>query len=647
MNRFVKQVNNTPIEKLEEYLGQIKLNKLEKLKLYLDDKYYNDGDSPVSDNRYDMIKDTLKKRKPGYVPPVGAKLRTGENRTKIPHWLGSADKITPEEEDVLQRWIRDNPADNYVFVEKLDGVSCLMEHKNGVTKLYTRGNGVVGADISYLAPYFGTIPKNLNVNISVRGELIMKKEAFEPYRRKGDVRGKLASGSKDYKNSRSMVSGLIGAKTARHGLPAIDFVAYEIVGDSMPKLSRQLKKLKKLGFTVAMWEKSDDLSMENLQESYLRMKETTSYEIDGMIVQADVPYDRNTSGNPSYMFAFKMPVGEAIRETTVKHIEWNVSKWGQLKPVAIIEPVQLDDITMKRLTAHNAKYVEDNKLGPGAVIKVTRSKEVIPYIVAVVKQAKKPQMPDVEYTWDANHVNVIVRHVEDIMCIKLISSFFAKLGIKHVSKATIKKMFANGLDNLMKILGASEARLLKVPEFQKRSAERIRTNIHNGLKDVKLSVVLGASGIFGFGLGRKRMDMLLLDLPNLLTMDQRMSKKQVMKSILNVEGFSEIMAQKVVDNIANARKFIEKISKYATFKHEERVSDGMKGHKYVMTGFRDKNLEEDIAARGGKVTSSVSKNTTAIIVAVKGGRLTGKLKKANDLGIPIYEKTDFIQQFIT
>lgn len=646
MDHLTKKVNKILIEDLQEYLDEEKLELLHKLKLYLDNKYYNDSGSPVSDQRYDMIKDTLKRRDPNYVPPVGAKLREGENRVKLPYYMGSADKITPDEAEVLQRWLQNNTVPEYVFVEKLDGISCLLDHR-GVTKLFTRGDGIVGADISYLAPYLSSIPKNLKKNITVRGELIMKKTAFIPYKRHGDERGKSKLGGKDYKNARNMVAGLIGAKTVRHGLQSIDFVAYEIVGDSMPKLSKQLKKLEKMGFTVAKWELSQDLSMENLMSSYVKIKEETPYDIDGMIVQADVCYDRNVSGNPDYMFAFKMAVGETIRETTVKKIEWNVSKWGQLKPVAIIKPVKLDDITMKRVTAHNAKYVEDNSLGPGAVIKVTRSKEVIPYIVEVVRAAEAPQMPDVPYVWDTNHVNLNVKEVEDIMCIKLISSFFAKLGIKHVSEATVRKMFASGLDNLIKIVGASQKRLLEVPEFKQRSAERIYTNIHNGLQNVKLSLVLGASGVFGFGIGRKRMDMLLLDIPDLLTIYKRKTDQNMIDMVMDVEGFSLIMAKKVVKNLANADKFIQKLSKYATFKEEKRVSNTMKGHKYVMTGFRDKGMEEAIGKRGGKTTSSVSKNTTALIVIAKGNRLTGKLKKASDLGIPIYEKTEFIKQFLS
>lgn len=636
---------DTPEAKMKVFLESMSLEELHKVKLQLDDLYYNLGESPVGDRMYDLLKETITKRDKSYSPPVGAKLREGENRTKLPYWMGSADKITPKESEQLKRWLKEHEAKEYVLSEKLDGVSALFERKDGQQKLYTRGDGKVGADISYLIPYTKTIPKDLKDDITVRAELIISKEKFKPYKRQGDERGKLKSGSKDYKNPRNMVAGLVGAKTARHGLGIVDFVAYEVVGNSMPKASKQLKKLKKLGFKVVKHKIVDKVNMKTLSDEFTKMKVESEYDIDGMIVQSNEAYDRNTCGNPDYMFAFKMLTGDAVHETEVKKVEWSVSKWGQLKPVVHVEPVRLDDITIKKATAHNAKYVEENKLGPGSIIKITRSKDVIPYIVDVVKKTKA-QMPNINYVWDENHVNISVTKAQSIMCVKLLASMFAKLGIKHVSEATVSKMYEDGLDNLMKILGADKKRLMKIPSFKERSAERIYDNLHAGFQDVKLSLVLGASGIFSFGVGRKRMDMLLLDYPNLLDMPDKYNKKEIKKKILSVEGFSDIMADKIVENLKNSKKFITKLSKYATFKEEKRVSSDMKGHKYVMTGFRDKKLEEDIAERGGKTTSSVSKNTTALIVAVKGAKLSGKSAKAESLGIPIYEKSEFVRKFI-
>lgn len=628
-------------EKLEKFLNKENLAELHALKLKLDDSYYNSGENEVEDWRYDMLKDTLQKRDPNYVPPVGVKIREGDNRVTLPYYMGSATKFTPAEPDALNRWIKANPASDYVVSDKLDGVSCLLSCKNGRIKLFTRGDGIVGADISYLAKYFKTIPDLTGETIIVRGELIMKKETFE-----NTYKGTVVNG-RTYKNPRNMVSGLVGGKTVRKGLEDIDFVVYEVVGDTSPKPSKQLQKLQKMGFTVVKHSIVKNINVKNLEKLYREYKETSDYEIDGIIIQSDISYDRNTDGNPSYMFAFKMLVSENIHTTTVKSIEWSVSKLGLLKPVVIVEPVESGGVTISRATAHNAKYVEENNLGAGAVIQITRSKDVIPFIVSIVTPAEKPEMPEIPYTWDKNHVNILVVEYDSTMCVKLIAGFFEKLGIKHVSEATVRKLYDNNLNTLLKIIGASKERLAKVPGFQAGLVKRTYENIHNGLQGVKLSVVLGASNIFGNGIGRKRVDMLLLDIPDLLTIYKTLSKKQMIDRILNIAGFSNITADQIVMNLQYADRFIQKISKFATFKEEVRVSDSLTGKIFVFSGFRDKTMEDAITERGGKTSSSVSKNTSGVVVKIKDGDVTGKIGKAMNFGIPIYDKEEFVEKFLS
>lgn len=640
-----EKLNLLSREELKKYFKTTDLQTLHNLKSEADDLYYNTGESYLDDQVYDMLKETLSKRDPDFIPPVGATIRVGSNRVEIPFWLGSLDKVTPEEPEVLARWKKSNPSESYIISEKLDGVSCLVVSDGKKISLYTRGDGVIGADISHLLQYFKSIPKKLKKGFAVRGELIIKKSTFnKKYLRVGD---KDKSGPKTYKNPRNMVASLVGVKTSREGFTDIDFIAYEIVGnDTMPPPLEQLKTLKSLGFTTAMYEEADDVTIDSLSKLLLKFRDKSEYEIDGIVVAANEPYDRNISGNPDYMIAFKMLLGDAIRETKVISIEWNVSKWGQLKPVVIVQPVDLSGVTINRATAYHGKYVYDNKLGPGAVVKITRSKEVIPKIVDVVKQASEPQMPE-NYVWDKNKVNIKSTGADtdkNTMCIKLITSFFAKLGIQHVSESTISKMYESGLDNLLKMLEASRERLMEVPGIQKRSADRIYTNIHNGFKNVRLPLFLGASGIFGFGIGVKRIETLLLDIPDLLSVYKKKTREQLIEMITGVEGFSEITAENIVNNLKYADILMKKMAKFMTIKEDKRVSNDMSGHKYVVTGFRDKDLEEAITQRGGKMTTSVSKNTTALIIKQKGEKITGKLAKAQDLGVEIVALEDFMKR---
>ena len=295
MNSLITKISKYSDEKLQQFFNKEKLNILHKLKLYVDDIYYNTGkDSGLKDSQYDMLKETLEIREPDYIVPIGARIREGENRVKLPEWLGSMDKFKPESGTEISKWINNNKASQYNIEDKLDGVSCLAIFTDGKVKLYTRGDGIVGADISYLAQYFKTIPKQLTRDISVRGELIMPIKTFQ---KKYSV---------EYANPRNMVAGRIGAKEIRPGLSDIQFIAYEIIGDGiMPSPSKQLSTLTNLGFTVVHSKLVEQINIENLLQTLIEFKKTSLFEIDGIIVQGDTQYERNTSGNPDYAFALR------------------------------------------------------------------------------------------------------------------------------------------------------------------------------------------------------------------------------------------------------------------------------------------------------------------------------------------------------
>jgi len=636
-------------QKFKHHVRSDDLKTLHQLKLYLDDIYYNTDESTFPDYRYDILKRTLVKRDPDYVPPVGAKIRVHENRVRIPYYMGSTSKITPNDQKDLDRWLADNKCEHLLITEKLDGVSGLFVCKNGKNKLYTRGDGTIGADISYVIQYIDTIPdiKDMEENIVVRGELIIEKKAFDmkyKYDGVGEYRSSKGYG-RTYKHSRNMVTGLIGAKTVREGLQDLQFIVYEIVGDeTMPRPSSQLRKLERLGFRPAMNKK---IRTTNNMDDYVALhnefKEKSDFEIDGIVVQSNVAYDRNRSGNPSYLFAFKVCGEDTIVETTVLDIEWSVSSWGQIIPVAILDPVDLPGVTISRVTLSNAGLMQERKIGPGAIVNVTRSKEVIPYIVDVIEECDELKWPDREmfdFVWDDNRVHLKVTDAgSDIiatMRIKMFSKFFAKMGIKHVSQATVKKMYDHGIDTLLKIIAAKQDDLVEIEGIQKKSAARIVTNIHNGLQEIKASELLGASGVFGFGVGRKRVIQLMTDIPDLLVAD----KEGLRERIMEVEGFSEIMASKVYNNIDIAVAFVDAISPYVSFQTDTRVSDVLVGKKFVFSGFRSKEMEQKIVDRGGKVTTSVSKKTSGLIVNSKNSG-NSKEKKASKLGVPIYSREEF------
>lgn len=641
MDKLIKEINSKGFN-YKRFLKNSDQNTLIELKKYLDDLYYNSDvkDIPISDELYDELKAYLKSK--GYIPTVGATLRENDNKEKLPYWLGSVDKVTPEEVGEFERWKAKNKAPDYVVSVKLDGVSCLLIFDGNKYTLYTRGNGIEGANISYIHSYLN-LPR-LEDPIAIRGELVMKKDVFS---KKYD-KNKVENG---YANPRNMVAGLINAKTQRAGLTDLDFVPYEIIlneGETH-KPKTLLKHLAKLNFLQIEYKilSSDELTISNLFEMLKEYKKSYSYELDGLVIQPNIPYERNIEGNPSYLLGFKANLSENVFTTVVTDVEWNISKTGQYKPVVLVEDVKTGGVTIKRATAHNAKYIVDNDIGPGTVIKITRSKDVIPFIVEIV-ESTRAKMPDDDYTWDKTFTNIIASSSEDNannMCIRALTFFFQTIGVKFLSEETVKKIYKAGFNSLVKILDATEEDFLTIPTFKNATVKRIYEGIHKALDGVKISTIAVASGLLGFGVGEKKIQSLVEYYPDIFTSKETFTKEQINK----IEGFSDIMTNRVISNLDYARKFVKMIKKYARYETEQIViSNKLAGKKFVFTEFRDKDLEEIIKSLGGQVPGSVSRNTTAVIVKDRSLNVnTTKTQKAKALGIPIISLEEFKNNYLS
>ena len=377
-------------------MEELSLKELLILKKKLDDIYYNDStkESPYTDAEYDALVELIESKSSNIInKSVGAQIRDDDNRVKLPYYLGSLDKIKDKDVSKLSNWLKNNINDSYLLEQKLDGCSCLLiSDGRGNIKIYTRGDGIVGADISHLVKYIINIPKRLKIPIVVRGELLLKKLTFDH------------KYSNIVSNARNMVSGLLNAKTIREGVNDIDFVAYEIIDGDIKKQSKpsnQLKRLNELGFKVVNNKKVSKIDIESLSEYLIMEKEFSEYDIDGIIVIPDVEYTRNVDKNPKYSFAFKMQLDSNVVEAEVENVLWNISKFGLLKPRVQIKPVNLNGVTITYTTGFNAKYIVEKSIGPGAIIKLTRSGDVIPFILEVIRPSKYSNLlpVDVKYKY--------------------------------------------------------------------------------------------------------------------------------------------------------------------------------------------------------------------------------------------------------
>ena len=637
MDSLIKKLNKLSVEDFKDEVNELIDEELFKLKEKLDDLYYNTGEMSMDDEKYDYIKDRAILINPIRGKKVGAKVPE-KLKVKLPYWLGSMDKIYPKDTAEFTKWKLSNPSNNYFISEKLDGVSCLLELKGGNIKLYTRGDGSEGTDITSMKDYIKGIPLRMKGNINVRGELIIPKKVFE----------EKYMGT--YKNPRNMVSGIVNTKNMKdkeEEAKDIKFVAYEIItqNDEQDSPSEQFRKLFINRFFVPFNKtlSQKELTIPQLEKTLNEFRMKSEFEIDGIIIQSDIPYERSGSGNPSYAIAFKMQT--EVGETTVLRVEWNVSMRGQIKPTVVVKPIKLSGVEISRATGINAKYIVDNKIGKGAVVRITRSGEVIPKIIEIVKSAKEADLPqDIEYEWNETRVDFITEE----NCIKILENFFRVFKIPNISEVTIEKMVNAGMNTLLAILKAKPHDFERVEGFAKKSAQSMHDNIHKGLQGITMAQLMTASSLFGFGFGEQRAKELLKAVPNIFNIYLKEKSEGVYKAVRKVPGFGDVISKKISDNLYSFLIFVMKVRPYITFKKvviKKGAKKRFEGEKVVMTGFRSDQIKEMIEEEGGKVSTSVSGNTT-LVIAADANEKSEKLKKARDLGIKIISKKDFEEKYI-
>ena len=606
--------------------------------------YYEKGQPIMSDDEYDFLFELLKQQDPThpFLQAVGA--APSSNKVKLPYYVGSIEKIKPDTK-ALDVWKRTYTGPYHVS-DKLDGMSGLLHVKRGEVKLFKRGDGHYGQDISHLLPHIRGV--NLDVdNVTVRGELIMSKKHFQKLK-KQDTEGKLAD------NARNLVGGLINSKPESLNkikplLEYVDFVTYELVNEANNlTMSEQFEELAAMGLKTAFSfevDEPDDLTQDPLTDSFADRRESSKYEVDGLIVRDDNVHQRVTDGYPSYAFAYKTLLDDQVATGHVIEVEWNESKHHYLKPRIRIRPIQLVGVTVQHATGFNAKFIQDNKLGPGAVIKIVRSGDVIPHVLEVLKPAKRAQMPDVEYVWTKNHVDIMVKHVSKKWTTKQLAHFFKTLGVENVAEGKIEILRENGLDSVVKIIDATIQEIAGFPRFGRRAAQILHQSIHRVLdKPVDLDKLMSASLAFGRGFGTSRLKLILEYYPEVLDMTSKASDPcgmdidDVYDSVSNIPGIGPIIAQQFVDGLPKFQKFLEQLGDRVSYQVLEDSDDegtGMAGQIVVFTGFRDKELQKWIESQGGEVKTTVSSKTTIVVVKDDSGLGSSKAQKAKELGIEL------------
>ena len=610
-----------------------------------DKAFFNSGQPKLTDDIYDIIKDYIRKKYPkdAYLKRVGADV---DNKVALPYYMGSQNKIKDSESEIT-KYKKKYPGP-YLISDKLDGVSGMFVYEGDNVKLYTRGNGREGQDISHLHKYISGFPKiKKQDKLAVRGEFIISKDNWDILKKADDT----------LSNPRNTVSGAINSKILnKQLLKMIDFVAYTLV---FPNLPNGLPELDKMKFNVVNNTVVDDISLAFLSKN-LEVSRKNKYVIDGIVI-SDISkvYEIALGKNPEHSFAFKSIHTLEQVEVIVKEVEWNISKDKYMKPIVKFDEILLDDVKIKQATGFNAGYIEKNNIGPGSRIVIIRSGNVIPHIQSVLTASAngKPSMPgelDKDYKWNDTHVDII-KIGEDRNAdfdIKNIVYFMKTAEVDNMGPGNITKIYNAGFHDIKSILKIQKEDLLKIEGFKGKSADNILKALEK-VKELDCLVLMDASNMLGRGFSYKKIKMITDVYPSILidnAENREKSLKISIEDLMKVEGIAKISAKLFIENLPRFYEFYdslgvkckgieEKVDK-SVEKVEKTENANIKDKKFIFTGFRNKDYEKILVENGGKVVTSISKSTHYLIVKNKTEK-SGKIDKATELGVKILDIPEF------
>ena len=611
------------------------------------DDMYENGDEPLfTDAKYDAIKLYLTSVDPknDYLQAIGSDVRGG--KVTLPHAMGSLTQAYTEHDFVLWRTKHNIPDDALVVVtDKEDGMSASVMYNNqGELRIgFSRGNGVQGADITRHLRKLKQLPQKVSEpNLELRCELIISKSNFD-YLKTRIFR----SDGQAYKNPRNMISGLMNSSEAADlSYQFIDAIVYHDWNGDTTSSSKTLQFLDfvKMGFKIPGWHtlRVDQLTDETLSTFVAKRKQESEFELDGVVIELNDPDLRKRINpskdtlNPEYARKYKISDAANTAMAVVDFVELRISKRGYIIPRVHFHPVAMAGITCTHATGYNMNYILANNIGPGAKVWVRRCGDVVPNIDGFIAPSNNMQLvlDDLEdqgnWHWTVNdkkeQVHAVLDDDHEDVGVKLAVAFFTSIKVEGLKLATCRKLYEAGFNTLDKVINATSDDIgFTIGSYT--TGDKIYKSLHERLSDISEPLFVGATGMFGRGVGVRKIKKLYEAL------GQSMYDLKPGQTI-PVEGFDTKTADKFTNGLPVYKEF------YALVKDKVKFSvpnagGHLDGHNIVFTGFRNAALQAKIEKAGGNVSDSVSKNTTLLIALDPEDISTGKSKKADKLGIKI------------
>ena len=604
---------------------------------FANDIYRNTGDTVLTDDEYDTIYDLMKARNPNHLffRQIGNETEPGRE-VKLPYHMGGMDKFYTQEE--INKWLKREVTGNEKFMisDKLDGNSGILVKHGDVIRLYSRGNGTTGRDISHIIPYIGVPDLSSVSEIAVRGELIVSRTDYSEY-------------SNKYKNPRNFANSMCVAKKHPQ-LHLLNFVAFDLVS---PRMNTRdgFKMLEKLGFKIPQlnYVAKKFINCETLKSLLEKRRETSAYEMDGLIITRNGVFEPVTSGNPKHSVAFK--VNSFGVETVVKAVDYQITKYGRLMPLVRVEPVVINGASVSNVTGNNAKFIIDNRINVGTRVRIILSGEIIPKMVFIQSEpGVEGALPSVDYNWDATKTHVMFAGdsmADTDVVAKRIVSFIKTMKIDCLSIGIVKRLIENGFPTLDSILTISQEQLMEIEGFKETLSSKIVNNIREKLDTpADLVQLMSASLAFGDGMSAKRLKAVVSKYPDILDRENI-----TLEDIKSIHGFSDKTATVVVQGLEKFREFLEK-HPYFTIKSETPVSvpqnttHPLSNKTIVLTGIRDPQVNAFCETISGcKIGGSINKQVSFIIVPTIEYN-NKKTQLASELGIVKYTLEQFKSTFM-
>lgn len=646
-------------------------NLTEKLRYY-SKKYYVDDDPEITDYEYDMLLRELTELEAKY--PQFKQINSPTERVggealkefdKVTHSVkmeSLQDAFSVEELLAFDNRVKSIfPDAEYVVEYKIDGLSVSLEYRNGIfIKGATRGDGNIGEDITANLKTIKEIPLTINTSIPyllVRGEVYMPKKSFLSLNEKREKENLPL-----FANPRNAAAGslrqLDSKITAERKLGIFIFNIQESYGfDYNSSHKKGLEELKNLGFKVSPETRifsNIEEAVEEIDRLGAKRKELP-FDIDGAVIKVDNIEQRKKLGSttkvPKWAIAFKYPPEQ--QETQIKDIKINVGRTGALTPLAILEPVMIAGSTVSKATLHNIDYIRQKDIRIGDFVYIQKAGDIIPEVIKVNFDKRHSDSVAFEMPEKCPACGEKVYKDEDGPFIRCINSecpaqiirniihFVSKnaMDIDGLGEAQIERLSELGIIKIV-----SDLYDLKAEDLQNldRFADKSISNLLNAIEKSKtrnLDRLIYALGIRE--VGEKASKTLAAKYKN---MDEVSCASK--ESLIETPDIGPVTAKYITDFFAEEknRDLINKLKDHGlNMVYKEEAKDNLfEGTTFVLTGTLKKYTREQaksiIENKMGKVSGSVSKNTTFLLAGEKSG---SKEMKAKELGIKIITEDEF------